>query len=114
MEKEQEDFKDYLHQERGELQTKQSPKDAFILNRWGERLSGWGHNEILKSIIERAKQAKPAFAEAMAGREISLHNLRHSIATHLLENGLPIEYVRDFLGHKHLESTQVYTRVKLV
>ena len=39
---------------------------------------------------------------------IDLHCLRHSIATHLLERGMPVGYVRDFLGHKYLESTQVY------
>ncbi|MFO0450792.1 MAG: tyrosine-type recombinase/integrase, partial [Pseudomonadota bacterium] len=41
----------------------------------------------------------------------SLHSLRHSIATHLLESGLSVEYVRDFLGHAYLETTQRYTRV---
>jgi integrase/recombinase XerD len=46
-------------------------------------------------------------------KEISLHHLRHSIATHLLESGLSIEQVRDFLGHRHLESTQIYTRIKI-
>jgi len=44
-------------------------------------------------------------------RRISPHSLRHSIATHLLDRGLSVEQVRDFLGHSHLESTQVYTRV---
>ncbi|HSH64627.1 MAG TPA: tyrosine-type recombinase/integrase [Bacteroidia bacterium] len=44
-------------------------------------------------------------------KEISLHHLRHSIATHLLENGLTIEFVRDFLGHTHLEATQLYAKV---
>ena len=43
--------------------------------------------------------------------QISLHHLRHSIATHLLESGLSIEQVRDFLGHRYLESTQIYTRI---
>jgi integrase/recombinase XerD len=42
---------------------------------------------------------------------VTLHCLRHSIATHLLEGGVGIEQVRDFLGHTHLESTQGYTRV---
>ncbi|MBN2237116.1 MAG: tyrosine-type recombinase/integrase [Bacteroidales bacterium] len=108
-----EDFKNYLYCERGEYIKNKSPKDAFILNKIGNRMSGSSYNDTLKEIIERAKQAKPAFAEAMAGKEISLHNLRHSIATHLLENGLPIEYVRDFLGHQYLEATQIYTRVDL-
>ena len=53
------------------------------------------------------------YLAALAGlpREISLHHLRHSIATHLLEGGLSIEQVRDFLGHSFLETTQIYTRI---
>lgn len=75
---------------------------AFICNRIGTRTSGSSYNTILKKLLEKAGIEK----------EITLHSLRHSIATHLLESGLSVEYVRDFLGHKHLESTQIYTRVK--
>jgi integrase/recombinase XerD len=39
------------------------------------------------------------------------HTLRHSIATHLIESGMPLEQVKDFLGHASLESTQIYTHV---
>jgi integrase/recombinase XerD len=42
---------------------------------------------------------------------ITLHSLRHSIATHLLGSGLSVEQVRDFLGHTNIESTQVYLRI---
>ena len=78
--------------------------DAFMLNNWGERMQGDTYNKTLKQIIARTTITK---------EKISLHHLRHSIATHLLENGLSIEYVRDFLGHKHLESTQIYVKVNL-
>lgn len=40
-----------------------------------------------------------------------LHTLRHSIATHLLTNGMPIEHIKDYLGHTSLESTQLYTHL---
>ncbi|MFN5847214.1 MAG: tyrosine-type recombinase/integrase, partial [Chitinophagales bacterium] len=43
--------------------------------------------------------------------EIGLHTLRHSIATHLLENGMSVEQISKFLGHSSLESTQVYTHI---
>jgi integrase/recombinase XerD len=43
---------------------------------------------------------------------LSCHALRHAIASHLLENGLSIEQVRDFLGHQQLKTTQIYTHVK--
>ncbi len=75
---------------------------AFITNRIHKRATGSSYNKILKNILERTG-IKAA---------ITLHCLRHSIATHLLESGLSVEYVRDFLGHKHLESTQIYTRIK--
>ncbi len=75
---------------------------AFVLNQIHKRSSGSTYNKILKSILERTSITK----------EITLHCLRHSIATHLLDSGLPVEYVRDFLGHKHLESTQIYVRIK--
>ncbi|WP_219906047.1 tyrosine-type recombinase/integrase [Taibaiella chishuiensis] len=44
-------------------------------------------------------------------KDISLHTLRHSIATHLLGNGMDIEHIKDFLGHSSLESTQIYTHL---
>ncbi|HBH49937.1 MAG TPA: hypothetical protein DDX98_14930 [Bacteroidales bacterium] len=100
-----EDFKNYLYCERGEYITIKSPKDAFILNKKGNRMSGSSYNDTLKEIIQRTGDKE------LQAKEISLHNLRHSIATHLLENGLPVEYVRDFLGHQYLEATQIYTRV---
>lgn len=79
----------------------QPTETALICGQSGMRLQGDGLGKVLKKIIKRTKIEK----------SISLHSLRHSIATHLLENGLSVEYVRDFLGHKQLESTQIYTRI---
>ncbi|CAA0251820.1 tyrosine-type recombinase/integrase [Tenacibaculum maritimum] len=97
-EKVTQDLKSYALKERFAKQNEM----AFICNRIGTRTSGNSYNNILKKLLEKAGIEK----------EITLHCLRHSIATHLLESGLSVEYVRDFLGHKHLESTQIYTRVK--
>lgn len=44
-------------------------------------------------------------------KNITLHSLRHSIATHLLESGMSLEMIGQFLGHVGLEATQVYTRI---
>lgn len=99
------DLKNYIYKERYSPKNSQSRANtevAAITNRIGKRTSGYSYNKLLKTLLERASIKK----------EISLHSLRHSIATHLLERGLTVEYVRDFLGHKHLESTQLYTRVK--
>jgi integrase/recombinase XerD len=90
-------LKIYLESERTSTKT-----TALITTKLGNRATGGNLNNTLKEVLERAGIEKT----------ISLHCLRHSIATHLIQNGLSVEYVRDFLGHKHLESTQIYTRIK--
>lgn len=75
--------------------------EAFMQGRNHHRKLGESYNRDLKRIMHRAGITKVA----------SLHYLRHSIATHLLENGVSIEFVSMFLGHKQLESTQIYTKV---
>jgi len=49
--------------------------------------------------------------EQIKQKRLSLHILRHSIATHLLQNGMKIEYISQFLGHSSLDSTQIYTHI---
>lgn len=102
------DLKDYYYMERpGRLsKSKRAGKQkqqAFLLNRWGERVKGSVLWRALRRVVRDAGIKEP--------HRITLHSLRHSIATHLLESGLSVEQVRDFLGHAHLESTQIYTRV---
>lgn len=66
------------------------------------------YNKILKKLIERTG------VESIKEKNISIHNLRHSIATHLIEQGIPVEQVREFLGHSQLESTEVYTHISKI
>lgn len=47
----------------------------------------------------------------LQSKEIGLHTLRHSIATHLLQNGMDLQKIQRFLGHHSLESTQIYTHL---
>ena len=57
----------------------------------------------LKQLIQLTNNAE------LIQKEIHLHTLRHSIATHLLQNGMKLERIKEFLGHSSLESTQIYT-----
>jgi integrase/recombinase XerD len=75
--------------------------EAFMFNTNYARMKGDQYNKTLKKIVGKTTIEKVT----------TLHHLRHSIATHLLENGLSIEFVRDFLGHTHLEATQIYAKV---
>ena len=90
----------WLEERCGYSAKKVKDEEAFMLNRVGCRMSGSGYNELFKELAGKA---------GLAG-EITLHHLRHSIATHLLQSGMSLEYVRDFLGHSYLESTQIYAR----
>lgn len=44
-------------------------------------------------------------------KKVGTHSLRHSIATHLLQSGMKLERIQQFLGHSHLDSTQIYTHL---
>lgn len=74
-------------------------EESFIISQHGRRMTGNGIYERLQKIACKADIMTP----------LSLHSLRHSIATHLLENGLALEKIALFLGHSSLESTQIYT-----
>ena len=100
------DLKNYFFEERNNYIKMTSSKDteqAFMLSAKGNRLCGEAFNSNLKRLLKTAGITKP----------ISLHHLRHSIATHLLENGLSMEKVSEFLGHEQLDATQIYTHVFL-
>ena len=64
-------------------------------------------------LSERSVQRifKNACKKANIKKDVSVHVLRHSFATHLLENGYAIKYIQDLLGHKNLKTTEVYMHV---
>jgi integrase/recombinase XerD len=80
-------------------------REAFMLHSRGGRMRKWTYNKYLKRIIEGTEN------EAIKKKQITIHNLRHSIATHLVEQGVAVEQVRQFLGHSQLETTQIYTHI---
>ena len=94
----------YLHERCSSTVTSVKDVEAFILNKRGYRMKGAGYNKILKELIEKTHNAE------LLTHNCTLHHLRHSIATHLLQSGMSMEYVRDFLGHSFLETTQIYAK----
>lgn len=99
------DFQNYLLYERNAyLRSTSDPnEDHFLLGHSGRVLLGNQANRILKDIRERL----PTELKKQI-RFIYPHLLRHSIATHLKNNGMPIEKISEYLGHQSLDATQVY------
>jgi integrase/recombinase XerD len=77
--------------------------EAFFVTHYGKRLGGTMMLRRLQQLIQLTNNA------ALIQKDIHLHTLRHSIATHLLQNGMKLERIKEFLGHSSLESTQIYT-----
>ena len=102
------DLADYYYNERETLTKGRDYKvneAAFMLHSRGGRMQKGTYNKHLKIIIERIGN------QNITEKEITIHSLRHSIATHLLEQGIPVGQVRLFLGHSQLETTQIYTHI---
>ncbi len=77
----------------------QDDQEALLLNQNGKRMKSFGTR--IKYLVEKCG----------IQIHISHHNLRHSVATHLLQNGLDLEWIRRFLGHASIDTTQIYCQI---
>jgi len=76
-------------------------KNFVFTNRSECKLTTRTIGKIVSSLVEKTGILK----------KVTPHSFRHSFATHLLEDGVDIRYIQELLGHKRLETTQIYTKV---
>ena len=93
-------LKDYVHNMRHQL-VADVDEMALFVNMSGERMSRQGFWKLIKYYQEKAGITK----------EITPHTLRHSFATHLLENGADLRSIQEMLGHADISSTQIYSKL---
>lgn len=80
---------------------KKEQTDYIFLNNHGKVLT---RQAVFKMIKKRA-------ADVKLGKDISPHTLRHSFATHLLQNGADIRFIQELLGHSDVGTTEIYTHI---
>jgi len=97
-------LQEYMYDHRPEL-IRDRKEGAFFISYMVRRMGG-------QSLLLRLKQLQYRTNDpTLIEKEIGLHTLRHSIATHLLQAGMSLENISRFLGHSSLESTQIYTHL---
>lgn len=97
-------LKNYLELSRDAFSTSEG-NPAFFIGQTRGRLHGVTLAKRLQLMIQSTQNPE------IINKNITLHRLRHSIATHLLEKEVPLESIKTFLGHSSLESTQIYTHL---
>ncbi|WP_340067307.1 tyrosine-type recombinase/integrase [Ascidiimonas aurantiaca] len=97
-------LEDYLYEGRP-LFYRSGASEAFFIGSQGLRLGPQSMGNRLDALV--AASTHPGLSE----KRPTPHSLRHSIATHLLQQGAPMEGIRQFLGHASLETTQLYTHL---
>lgn len=88
--------KEYRH-----LLVKKEQNNYVYLNNHGKKMTRQGVFKMLKKLS----------LEKNIKKEVSPHTIRHSIATHMLENGADLRIIQEFLGHSDISTTQIYTHL---
>ena len=93
----------YWLQDRSQLDIKPQYADIAFLNHYGRQLT----RAMIFTIVKRLAEA------AGIRKTISPHTLRHSFATHLLQNGADLRIIQQLLGHESIVTTEIYTHVNI-
>ena len=94
---------EYWLEDRSKLDIKTEYSDIVCLNRYGRQLTRAMIFTIVKGLAKQADIHKT----------ISPHTLRHSFATHLLQNGADLRIIQDLLGHEDITTTEIYTHIEI-
>ena len=94
---------DYWLEDRSKLNIKTQYSDIVFLNRYGRQLTRAMIFTIIKTLAKQADIHK----------NISPHTLRHSFATHLLQNGADLRIIQQLLGHEDITTTEIYTHIEI-
>ena len=94
---------EYWLEDRSKLDIKAEYSDIVFLNRYGRQLTRAMIFTIVKGLARQADIHKT----------ISPHTLRHSFATHLLQNGADLRIIQDLLGHEDITTTEIYTHIEI-
>lgn len=98
----QANIEEYLFSVRNLMLDEYNTESRFLISERGTALSDTALGKLMERISEKTA----------IGKNIGCHILRHSIATHMLHAGFSLEKVALFLGHRNLDSTQIYTHLK--
>ena len=77
------------------------PGGTLFINYKGDKISRQSIWKIVKKIA----------SDVGIEKEIKVHTIRHSVATHLLQNGVDLRFIQEFLGHEDISTTQIYTHI---
>jgi integrase/recombinase XerD len=99
-------LQNYLHEHH--LETPEKSDYPLFQSHHGNRLSRSGVRYIFQKYAQQVHKQHPQFNQL-----ISPHSLRHTKGMHLLQGGLSLDIIRDFLGHIDVRTTEIYARANL-
>jgi integrase/recombinase XerD len=99
-------LRDYIGE--NDLDRPECSDQPLFQNRRGTRFSRWGIRYVLNKHVQAVRRDHPGFI-----RSVSPHSIRHTKGMHLLQSGVSLEIIRDFLGHVDVQTTQIYARSNL-